>query len=147
MSQEVFNRQFVRTGGAIVNIIANMRNGFPIMAHTGAARAGVENITKTLATEWGKYGVRVNAVAPGVIKSSGLDRYDPSYKDFILGFAKNNQTTRLGTEAEVSSAVLFLLSPAASYISGVNLAVDAAESLYSPVMPPVANDANQAFEG
>lgn len=146
MSQEVFNRQFVNTGGAIVNIIANMRNGFPIMAHTGAARAGVENITKSLATEWGKYGVRVNAVAPGVIKSSGLDRYDPSYKDFILSFAKNNQTTRLGTEAEVSSAVVFLLCPGAAYISGVTLAVDAAESLYSPVMPPVANNANPAFE-
>ena len=146
-SEESIKKQFVNTGGSIVNIIANMRNGFPIMAHTGAARAGVENITKSLATEWGKYGVRVNAVAPGVIKSSGLDRYDPSYKDFILSFAKNNQTSRLGTEAEVSSAVLFLLCPAASYISGVTLAVDAAESLYSPVMPPVANNANPVFEG
>jgi citronellol/citronellal dehydrogenase len=147
MSQEVFNRQFVNTGGAIVNIIANMRNGFPIMAHTGAARAGVENITKSLATEWGKYGVRVNAVAPGVINSSGLDNYDVAYKDFILSFAKNNQTYRLGTEAEVSSAVVFLLTPAASYISGITMAVDAAESLYSPVMPPVDNKANPPFEG
>lgn len=146
MSQEVFNRQFVNTGGAIVNIIANMRNGFPVMAHTGAARAGVENITKSLATEWGKYGVRVNAIAPGTIKSSGLDRYDPSYKDFILAFAKNNQTTRLGTEAEVSAAVVFLLSPGASFISGITMAVDAAESLYSPVMPPLQNDRNPAFE-
>ena len=55
MTLEVFNRQFVKTGGAVVNIIANMRNGFPIMAHTGAARAGVDNLTKSLATEWGRY--------------------------------------------------------------------------------------------
>jgi NAD(P)-dependent dehydrogenase (short-subunit alcohol dehydrogenase family) len=147
MSQEVFNRQFINTGGVIVNIIANMRNGFPIMVHTGAARAGVENITKTLATEWGKYGVRVNSVAPGIIGSSGLDKYDPAYRDFIYSFAKNNQTTRLGTEAEVSSAVVFLLSPAASFITGVTLAVDAGESLFSPVMPPAENDKNPAFEG
>jgi len=147
MSQEVFNRQFVNTGGAIVNIIANMRNGFPILSHTGAARAGVENLTKSLATEWGKHGVRVNCVAPGTIDSSGLKKYDDAYRDFIYAFAKNNQTYRLGTEAEVSSAVLFLLSPGASFITGVTLAVDAAESLYSPIMPPVENKANPPFEG
>lgn len=147
MSQEVFNKQFVNTGGAIVNIIANMRNGFPMLSHTGAARAGVENITKSLATEWGRYGVRVNSVSPGTINSSGLDSYDPSYKEFILNFAKNNQTYRLGTEAEVSSAVVFLLSPAATFISGVNLAVDGAESIFSPVMPPMENDKNPPYNG
>lgn len=147
MSQEIFNKQFVKTGGAIVNVIANIRNGFPILAHTGAARAGVENITKTLATEWGRYGVRINAVAPGTIKSSGLDKYDEQYRDFIHGFGKNNQAYRLGTEAEVGAAVVFLLSPAASFISGITLAVDGAESLYSPIMPPVENDKNPPFIG
>lgn len=147
MSQEIFNKQFMKTGGAIVNIIANIRNGFPILAHTGAARAGVENITKTLATEWGRYGVRINAVAPGTINSSGLEKYDDQYRDFIYGFGKFNQAYRLGTEAEISSAVLFLLSPGASYISGITLAVDAAESLYSPIMPPVENDKNPPYEG
>lgn len=147
MSQEVFNRQFVNTGGSIVNIIANVRNGFPILSHTGAARAGVENITKSLATEWGRHGVRVNCVAPGTIKSSGLEKYDEGYREFIYSFAKNNQTSRLGTEAEVSAAVLFLLSPAASYISGVTLAVDAAESLFSPILPPTENSKNPPFEG
>ncbi|HWB63808.1 MAG TPA: SDR family oxidoreductase [Chitinophagales bacterium] len=147
MSQEMFNRQFVNTGGAIVNIIANMSRGFPILAHTGAARAGVENLTKSLATEWGRYGVRINSVSPGTIKSSGLETYDDTYRDFIYSFGKNNQAYRLGTEAEVSSAVLFLLSPGASYISGVTLSVDAGESLYSPIMPPVENDRNPPYEG
>ena len=147
MSKEVFNKQFTKTGGAIVNITANVGRGFPMMAHTGAARAGVENITKSLATEWGRYGVRVNCVAPGTINSSGLDNYEVPYKEFILGFGKNNQAYRLGTEAEISGAVLFLLSPAASFISGVTLAVDAGESLFSPVMPPVENNMNPPFEG
>lgn len=147
MSQEIFNKQFVKTGGAIVNIIANMRNGFPMMAHTGAARAGVENITKSLANEWGRYGVRVNSVAPGTIDSSGLEKYDVQYKDFIYGFAKFNQTYRLGTEAEVASSVIFLLSPAASFITGITMAVDGAESLYSPLSPPVENDKNPPFKG
>ena len=146
MTLEVFNRQFVKTGGAVVNIIANMRNGFPIMAHTGAARAGVDNITKSLATEWGRYGVRVNSIAPGTIKSSGLNSYDDMHRDFINSFGKNNQAYRLGTEAEVAAATLFLLSPAASFITGITMAVDGGESLYSPVMPPVENDRNPPFE-
>jgi citronellol/citronellal dehydrogenase len=51
-------------------------NGNPFMAHTGAARAGVVNLTKTLAVEWANRGVRVNAVAPGLVYSSGMDTYD-----------------------------------------------------------------------
>src|SRR6478735_7945168 len=57
--------------GRIVNIIANIERGFPGMIHTGAARAGVENFTKTLAIEWAQHNVQVNAIAPGIIKSSG----------------------------------------------------------------------------
>ncbi|MDB5283110.1 MAG: 2,4-dienoyl-CoA reductase [Bacteroidota bacterium] len=147
MSQEVFNKQFINTGGSIVNIIANVGRGFPMMAHTGAARAGVENMTKTMASEWGKYGVRVNCVAPGTINSSGLDSYAAPYKEFILEFAKNNQAYRLGTEAEISAPVIFLLSPAAAFISGITLIADAAESLFSPVMPPSDNNVNPPFEG
>ncbi len=147
MSQEVFNRQFVNTGGSIVNIIADIRNGFPMLVHTGAARAGVENLTKSLATEWGRYGVRINSVAPGTIDSSGLESYDETYKEFIYSFSKNNQAYRLGTVAEISAAVLFLLSPAASFISGITLYADAAESIFSPVMPPVENDKNPPFTG
>lgn len=146
MCQEVFNKQFSQNGGVIVNIIANMLRGFPMLAHTGAARAGVDNITKSLASEWGRYGVRINSVAPGTIMSSGLDSYDPQYREFIMTFAQNNQTTRLGTSAEVASAVLYLLSPAASYITGQTLYVDGGESVFNPVMPPTENDKHTPFD-
>ena len=69
MSQAAYLKVMKERGGAIINIIANMWNGFPIMAHTGAARAGVDNLTKSLAVEWGECGVRVNSVAPGTIAS------------------------------------------------------------------------------
>ena len=140
MSRQVYNSTMHKGGGVIVNIIANMWNGFPMMAHTGAARAGVNNLTKTLAVEWGRKGVRINAVAPGLIHSSGLDSYAPEFKQYIMAAGKNNQANRMGTEEEVAAAVLFLLSPAASYITGETLKVDAGESLYSPLFPPSDHD-------
>lgn len=114
--------------GAIVNVIADMFNGFPGMAHTGAARSAVDNLTKSLALEWAEDGVRVNAVAPGVIFSeSAAANYPPG---FLSSISSDLPTHRLGTPEEVSSAVCFLLSPAARYISGATLRVDGGSSLY-----------------
>ena len=146
MTQEVFNQCMRDNSGVVVNVIANMWNGFPMLSHTGAARAGVDNLTKSLAVEWGKYGVRINSVAPGLIHSSGLDTYAPEFREFIFKAAKNNQTYRLGTEEEVASAIIYLLSPAASYITGETLRVDAGESLYAPLYPPMENDKNPPFK-
>lgn len=137
MSQYVYNKAFKNTNsGAIVNIIANMWNGFPMMVHTGAARSGVDNFTKTLVIEWSTSGVRVNAIAPGVIKSSGLDRYDAAFQDFIMGSAKFNYTTRLGTEEEIAAGIIFLLSPAAAFITGETLRIDGGEPYYNGLKPP-----------
>jgi len=147
MSQEVFKKNLHVHGGVIVNVIANMWRGFPMMSHTGAARAGVDNLTKSLANEWGRFGVRVNAVAPGIIQSSGLDSYDPSFKKYALTLGKFNQTYRLGTEAEVAAGIIFLLSPAASFITGETLRIDGGDSIYCPTYPPVENDQNPPFEG
>lgn len=146
MTKEVFNEYMRDNTGVVVNVIANMWNGFPMLSHTGAARAGVDNLTKSLAVEWGKFGVRINSVAPGLIHSSGLDTYDDIFKEYIFKAAKNNQTFRLGTEEEVASAIIFLLSPSASYITGETLKVDAGESLYAPLFPPVENDKNPPFK-
>jgi len=110
--------------GAIVNIIADMWHGMPSMGHSGAARAGMLNFTETAAFEWAP--VRVNAAAPGWIASSGMDQYPPEMQARIRSLPKLAPLQRLGTEAEVSAAICFLLSPAAAYISGSCLRVDGA---------------------
>ena len=114
-------------GGAVVNILMDLWDGFPGMAHSSAARAGVENLTKTLAVEWAPYHIRVNSIAPGIINSSGLANYDPSILENLESYIP---AKRLGSESEVASAVTFLLSPGASYITGATLRVDGASSLW-----------------
>ena len=113
--------------GNIVNIIANIYRGFPGMVHTGAARAGVDNMTKTLAVEWVRFNIRVNAIAPGIIRSSGMDTYPTA---ILKGIEKSIPNHRMGTTEEVAWPVLFLSSPMASYISGETLYVDAGNRLW-----------------
>jgi citronellol/citronellal dehydrogenase len=85
--------------GVILNIIANIYPGFPAMLRTGTTRAGVENLTRTLAVEWSCYGIRVNAIAPGIIDSSGLEQYLESLKQ---GLADKIPLRCLGTVEEVT---------------------------------------------
>lgn len=125
VAREVFKQSMKKTGGAIVNITADNFGGMPMMGHSGAARAGMANFTETAAIEWGEHGVRINAVAPGYIASSGMDTYDQKIIKGIMQKAKDGTPLqRIGNEAEVSSAIVYLLSPAASFITGVNLRVD-----------------------
>ena len=77
MARECYLQSMQQHGGAIVNIVADMWGSMPGMGHSGAARAGMVSFTETAALEWAKSGVRVNAVAPGYIASSGMDHYPP----------------------------------------------------------------------
>ena len=130
MCQKMANSFFIpQKNGNIINITANVLRGFPGMAHTGAARAGVENLTKTLGQEWANFGIRVNAVAPGTIETTGLDQYPPLIKETFKEMKQKNLMKRFGTANDVANAVLFLSSPLASYISGTTLAVDGLEQL------------------
>ena len=105
--------------GAIVNMIADIWNGWPHFAHSAAARGGMLTLSESAATEWAAAGVRVNTIAPGSVASSGLDTYDSKDTDFIRNeVACEIPLQRFGTEAEVAAAVVFLLSPAASFITG-----------------------------
>jgi citronellol/citronellal dehydrogenase len=119
--------------GAIVNIIADMWQGMPSMGHSGAARAGMLNFTETAAFEWAP--VRVNAVAPGWIASSGMDQYPPEMQARIRSLPRLAPLQRVGTESEVSAAICFLLSPGAAFISGSCIRVDGAVPNAKPSRP------------
>lgn len=118
--------------GRIVNITAQVRRGFPGMAHTGAARAGVENLTQTLAVEWAQFGVRVNAVAPGVIKTSGTKQYPPELLESAI---KGCPLHRLGHADEVSHLIVYLASRYADFITGQTFTIDGGQSVWGDQWP------------
>ncbi|WP_026469938.1 SDR family oxidoreductase [Alkanindiges illinoisensis] len=136
MMREAYNQYMKKHGGSIVNMTADMWGGMPGMGHSGAARSGVDNLTKTASVEWGKSGVRVNAVSPGWIMSSGMDTYQGDFAKFVIpSLAGNVPLKRMGTESEVSSAICYLLSEAAAFVSGVTLRIDGAASLGTRMYP------------
>jgi len=119
-------RQMMRTGGgAIVNIVATFGlRAAPGLAHAAAARAGVVNLTRTLALEWAKHNIRINAVAPGIIMTEGALAemlIDPA------GIERIEQAIplkRLGVPDDIAPLVAFLVSDAAAYLTGETIAVD-----------------------
>ena len=111
-------------GGAIVNVGADFELGMPGMGHNGAARAGQANFTYTASVEWAHAGVRVNAVMPGFIASSGLDRYPERAHDVLRNVKGRMPMKRHGTESEIAGAIVYLLSEAAAYVTGIALRVD-----------------------
>jgi citronellol/citronellal dehydrogenase len=147
MMRELFNQCMQAHGGAVVNMTADFRNGMPGMGHSGAARAGMSNLTATAAFEWAHAGVRVNAVAPGWIASSGMDTYGGAMKMIIPKLKQHVPLRRMGVEAEVSAAIVFLLSPAAAFITGVTLQIDGAASLGSDIFPLGSTSTSVPFDG
>ncbi|MDX1369032.1 SDR family oxidoreductase [Pseudomonas sp.] len=149
VAREVFNQSMSKTGGSIVNMLADMWGGMPGMGHSGAARAGMENFTKTAAVEWGYAGVRVNAVAPGWIASSGMDTYEGAFKAVIPTLREHVPLKRIGSESEVSAAIVFLLSPGAAFISGTTVRIDGAASQGNRAFPLFKAKAgqSQAYNG
>jgi citronellol/citronellal dehydrogenase len=148
VTQSVFTHTMRKHGGSIVTIVADMWNGFPGMAHTGAARAGVVNLMQTLAIEWAGAGIRLNCVAPGFILTSGLHNYPEPVRQQARAVFSSGPAGRPGTESEVSSSVCFLLSPGAAYISGATLRVDGGSSLSKDLMLPMGKSpAIKSFDG
>lgn len=124
MARECYTQWMEANGGSVVNIIADIWNGMPGMGHSGAARAGMLSFTETAACEWASAGVRVNAVAPGWIASSGFDTYPVEFQALTKQLKRKVPLQRFGTESEVSAAVVFLLSEAAAFITGACLRID-----------------------
>ena len=148
LMREAYNQWMEKNGGSIVNMTADMWGGMPGMGHSGAARSGVDNLTKTASVEWGKSGVRVNAVAPGWILSSGMDTYSGVFAEVIITSLSNNvPLQRMGTESEVSSAIVYLLSDAAAFVSGVTLRIDGAASQGTRMYPLSDAKNSESFNG
>jgi len=147
VSREAYTQWMEQHGGAIVNIIADMWMGMPGMAHSGAARAGMLSFTETAACEWGHAGVRVNAVAPGFVASSGFDTYGPEMKAKFRSLMKTAPLQRYGTEAEVSSAVVYLLGEGAAYITGSYIRVDGGVPNARQTWKLEQGSRNQPYEG
>lgn len=134
MTREVATRAMIPAGtGRIVNVTAMVSRGFPGMSHTGAARAGVENMTRSLAIEWATHGIRVNAVAPGNnIRSSGTAQYG----DDMLELArKATPLKRLGTPEEVARVIVFLASRANDFVTGQVWGIDGGQPLWGDIWP------------
>ena len=154
VARECYLQHMQAHGGAVVNIVADMWGSMPGMGHSGAARAGMVSFTETAALEWAKSGVRVNAVAPGYIASSGMDHYPAQVGPMLRAMRDTVPAGRFGNEAETSAAIVFLLSPAASFISGSVLRVDGARPQvrmgWGQMVAPLevqARDAVKPFDG
>jgi citronellol/citronellal dehydrogenase len=131
LTQTMANNFFIpQKNGNIINIIANIYRGFPGMAHTGAARAGVDNLTKTLAVEWAQHHVKINAIAPGIISSTGLENYPP---ELLKGISDRIPMKRLGNTQEVADLAIFLMSNLSSYITGETIYIDGGQRLWGDV--------------
>jgi peroxisomal 2,4-dienoyl-CoA reductase len=130
MSQAVYPVMRDAGGGSIVNITTTyVDTGAPYMAHSGAAKAGVMNLTRTLAVEWGADGVRANAVAPGLVEETEGARRLAESIGLVDDYLAQVPLGTLARAEDVAAAVLFLCSPAASHITGVEITVDGGSSI------------------
>lgn len=147
MMREVFTQSMRHHGGSIVNLTIDMWGGLPAMGHSGSARAAIDNLTKTAAVEWASAGVRVNAVAPGWIVSSGLNSYkETTVRTMMPAVTQKVPLQRMGSESEISALMCFLLSDAAAYITGTNIRIDGGASIGSPYFPLPDHDKSAPFQ-
>jgi len=129
-SQTVGNHMIERGGGKIINITATLHyKGSPGMLAPTAAKAGVEAMTKTLALEWAKFNILVNAIAPGPIYTEGAERHLWSNKIFHDRIQRGVPLRRFGDAEDIANMAVYLASPAGNYITGATMVVDGGEWL------------------
>jgi len=147
-SQAVLPVMRAQGGGSIVNISMTLHyRGWPLMAHATAAKAGIDALTKTLALEWAKDRVRINAIAPGPIPTEGVRKaFTPppaadgvpdvfAVEKAMESYARNMiPLQRWGAPADIGNMVAFLASPAGEWITGAIMVVDGGEWLAKPPM-------------
>lgn len=148
LCREAYTQYMRDHGGSIVNITLGNRNGMPNMVHSGAARAGVENMSATLCTEWIESNVRINCVRPGIIwTESGFKNYGPAGDMFVDRILPTLPAKRFGSPEEISSAVTWLLSEGASYVTGSVVCVDGGSSYTFLPLIEIDDTAHLPFYG
>lgn len=121
-------------GGKIVNVTLSPHHGLPGMAHSSAARAAVENLTRVLSIEWARFGITLTALAAGHFATETLRTKYP--KAVVDGVAGTVPLGRLGTEEEFAWLVAFVASPAGDYMSGSVITTDGARDNWFGPWPP-----------
>ena len=121
-------------GGKIVNVTLSPHHGLPGMAHSSAARAAVENLTRVLSIEWARFGIRLTAVAPGPMATETMMTKYP--KPVVEGVASTVPLGRMGTEEEFAWLVAYIASPGGDYLSGTVLTLDGARDNWFGAWPP-----------
>ena len=135
MTRAVADHFMFEHGGSIVFVTAVSRTALTGFAHTAAARAGVTGLMKTLAAEWAQYGIRLNCVAPGTVKTEALGRYPippQKWNEF-----NRSVLNRMGAPEDVAGAIVFLASKLGNFITGADWYVAAGETLH---LAPDARD-------
>lgn len=120
--------------GKVVSVTLSPHNGMPGMVHSGAARAAVENMMKTLSVEWSRFGIRLCAVAPGQIATHTLKTKYP--KQMVDSLADTVPLGRLGEPEEVAWLITYLASPAGDFFSGTTITIDGARDNWFGAWPP-----------
>jgi citronellol/citronellal dehydrogenase len=121
-------------GGKIVNVTLSPHHGLPAMAHSSAARAAVENLTRVLSIEWSRFGIKLTALAAGHFATETLRTKYP--KPVVEGVAGTVPLGRLGEPEEFAWLVAYLASPAGDYLSGAVLTIDGARDNWMGPWPP-----------
>jgi len=138
MTKAAADHFMLANGGSIVFVTACIRSGLSGFVHTAAARGGVLGMMKTLAFEWAEFGIRLNCVAPGTIKTEGMGHYPIDPEQWIK--LNRNILGRMGDVTDISAAIIFLSSPLGKFVTGEEWYIDGGETLH------LAHDARQMID-
>jgi citronellol/citronellal dehydrogenase len=128
MTKAVADHFMLANGGSVVFVTACVRSGLAGFVHTAAARGGVLAMMKTLAFEWAEYGIRLNCVAPGTIKTEALGHYPIAPEQWLK--LNRNVLGHMGDVEDVAGTIVFLSSPLGKFVTGEEWYIDGGESLH-----------------
>ena len=138
MTKAAADHFMLANGGSIVFVTACIRSGLSGFVHTAAARGGVLGMMKTLAFEWAEFGIRLNCVAPGTVKTEGMGHYPIDPEQWLK--LNRNVLGHMGDVEDIAAAIIFLSSPLAKFVTGEEWYVDGGETLH------LAHDARQMID-